>query len=184
MPARRTLQQAEMGLSLLMASLAVFFAAAIVATLLTSPRIVTHPGLPASMWLATGCLIGVSAAFHVANRAVRRENQLRLHRWISLATMLGLLFCAIQAQALYELVTRALTVSDQFRAWLFIGVLVALHTAHVLFGMTVLIVVWIQAHRGRFDHEYYLGLTLCARYWHFLDAVWLAVVATSWALIG
>lgn len=44
--------------------------------------------------------------------------------------------------------------------------------------MVVLFRVVLEAMRGRFDHEFYAGVKLCAVYWRFLDVVWLVMLAT------
>ena len=59
-----------------------------------------------------------------------------------------------------------------------IFVLVLLHAAHVLGGIIALLRTGQQASRGVYDHEHYQPVRHVALYWHFLDAVWLAMFFT------
>lgn len=183
MPAGRTLRQAEMAVNLLIASLSVFFAAGIAAVLLVARRLPQPTSIPWSLWLATVCLLATSFTLHRACRAVRRERQTAFRAWIAAALVLAVGFCAAQSFGMWDLCSRHLAVRTQGQTWILLFVLVGLHAAHVFVGLGILGVVSIRAWGGRFDHEYHLGLTLTARYWHFLDAVWLAVLGTCALLL-
>jgi cytochrome c oxidase subunit 3 len=45
----------------------------------------------------------------------------------------------------------------------------------VLGGIVALAIVTWRTKRQRYDHENYMGVQFAARYWHFLDIVWLAM---------
>lgn len=183
MPAHRTLHQAELAINLLIVSLSVFFLAAIVAVLLVSDRLAQPVAIPGMLWGATACLLGTSATFHYAERAVRREQQRALCGWVLGTAILALGFFAAQSVGLWDLCSRHLQGGAGARSWILLFVLVALHAAHVLVGLGILAVVSLRAWQGRFDHEYHIGLTLTSRYWHFLDFVWLAILGTCAALL-
>ncbi|MFH1681903.1 MAG: cytochrome c oxidase subunit 3 [Candidatus Eisenbacteria bacterium] len=55
--------------------------------------------------------------------------------------------------------------------------LTGLHAAHVLGGLIALAVVTARAHRGAYSAADHAGIELCARYWHFLDIVWIVLFA-------
>jgi heme/copper-type cytochrome/quinol oxidase subunit 3 len=179
---RPTRRQADLAVWLALLSLAVFFAAAIAAVLLIGPRLGGGLGIPVSLHVATALLIATSFALEGALAAVRREHQSMFRRRMGWALALALGFFAIQGVGLGDLCGRHLAAGGNSTGWILLFVLVALHAAHVLVGLGLLGHVTRQALAGRFDHEYHLGLTLAARYWHFLDAVWLAVLATMWCL--
>ncbi len=179
---RPTRRQADLAVWLALLSLAVFFAAAIAAVLLIGPRLGGGLGVPVSLHVATAVLIATSLALEGSLAAVRREHQAVFRRRMGWALALGVVFFAIQGVGLGALCERHLAAGGNSTGWILLFVLVALHAAHVLVGLGLLGYVTRQAFAGRFDHEYHLGLTLAARYWHFLDAVWLAVLATMWCL--
>lgn len=56
--------------------------------------------------------------------------------------------------------------------------LVLIHALHVFGGIIALARTWQQARRGVYDHEHYQPVRHVALYWHFLDAVWLAMFFT------
>lgn len=57
-------------------------------------------------------------------------------------------------------------------------VLILLHALHFVAGMIALTIVTRRGLAGRYDHEYHAGVKLCARYWRFLDVVWIVLFGT------
>ena len=53
--------------------------------------------------------------------------------------------------------------------------LTALHGVHVVAGLIPMAVTTRRAYAGRYSAERHEGVTMCAMYWHFLDAVWLII---------
>ncbi len=165
-----------MAVNLLIASLAVFFAAAMVGMFLVSRPLPQPAPIPVSLWVATALVIATSVALQLAIRSVRRERQAALRFWLITATLLGCLFFAAQGWGLWQMTELHQQINRLSQSWILLAVLVGLHSAHVAVGLGILLYIVRMAIRGRFDHEYYLGLSLTSRYWHFLDAVWLAVL--------
>jgi heme/copper-type cytochrome/quinol oxidase subunit 3 len=54
-------------------------------------------------------------------------------------------------------------------------ILILLHALHVLGGIIALGMVTWRARQGKYDHENYMGVQFAARYWHFLDIVWIGM---------
>ncbi len=54
----------------------------------------------------------------------------------------------------------------------FLYVITGLHVAHLIGGILALTVVLIKSMRGKYSSSDYNGVTVCAIYWHFLDALW------------
>ena len=52
-----------------------------------------------------------------------------------------------------------------------------IHALHVLGGMIFLGFVMYQARRQKYDHERHFAVDNCANYWHFLDVVWVCMLA-------
>ncbi|HEY1923474.1 MAG TPA: cytochrome c oxidase subunit 3, partial [Tepidisphaeraceae bacterium] len=53
--------------------------------------------------------------------------------------------------------------------------LIMVHALHVLGGIVALVIVTLNARRQKYDHENYMGVRFAARYWHFLDVVWIGM---------
>jgi cytochrome c oxidase subunit 3 len=48
-----------------------------------------------------------------------------------------------------------------------------LHLGHLAFGVISMLVTTYKAKKNRYSAKNYLGISLCAIYWHFLDFLWL-----------
>ena len=48
-----------------------------------------------------------------------------------------------------------------------------LHASHMVIGIPIILFYAWQAHRGRFDENYYTPIELTGLYWHFVDIVWI-----------
>jgi heme/copper-type cytochrome/quinol oxidase subunit 3 len=186
LPVRTRSHPAELGLALFLTSLAVLFGASLVAYLvvrLTGERLSSSAtvSLPPVLWVGTALLLAASFALHRSVAAARAEKLARLRRWLLAAAGLALLFASLQAVAVVELIElHAVWLRRQMTLYGIVMVLVALHAAHVVGGLVALGWVVNGAFRNRYDHECCRGLRLCAVYWHFLDAVWLVMLATFW----
>ena len=55
--------------------------------------------------------------------------------------------------------------------------LVIVHALHVIGGVAGLTFLLFGLARQAYDHERYFPVKFCAMYWHFLDAVWLTMLA-------
>jgi heme/copper-type cytochrome/quinol oxidase subunit 3 len=174
----------ELATYLFMVSLAVFFAASLLAYIiirLSGDRISsTAPiGLPPSLWLSTAALLVTSFCLSRALSAIRREKQHAMQRWLLASAVLGFTFLAVQGISVLEIMDAHLVALEK-RMSLYgvVFFLVALHAIHVLGGMFCLATVTIRGYQHRYDHECYRGIKLCAAYWHFLDIVWILMLAT------
>ncbi|MBA4032676.1 MAG: hypothetical protein C0478_17555 [Planctomyces sp.] len=181
-PARRVIVQVEIGVYLMIASLAIFFIGGLAAFLIVrnqTPNLPAGSGeFPAGLWVSTAFLIAGSVSIQKALSAVKRERQLAFRRWLVAAGVLGTLFLISQSLSLWQLLEIHWQVLGKTRIWGFLFLLILLHAIHFLFGLGALLMVIYHGLRGRFDHEFYSNVKLVAVYWHFLDAVWLAMLAT------
>ncbi|MGL4461224.1 MAG: cytochrome c oxidase subunit 3 [Planctomycetia bacterium] len=170
---------AILGMWLFLAALGSFFLASVASYLLI--RLAAHGGpplgtvrLPLSLYLSTGLLIVSSWTMHQALVNVRRERQRPFRRYLAGTLALGCAFLAVQVPSLIQL----LADHDRFmneNVYLYglVMVLVVFHGLHVVGGLIPLAVTTVRAYFDRYDHECHLGVSFCAMYWHFLDAVWL-----------
>lgn len=175
---------AEIGLYVFLASLSVLFAASLIGylfTRLTGERLSTSAAihLPWIIWLSTLSLLTTSFMLHRSLAAVRREKQSDLRRWLLTAFALGCVFLSLQTVSVLELLRlHWIGLERSMTLYGIVMVLVGLHAAHVLGGLVALSVVTVRGFQYRYDHECYRGLRICVIYWHFLDVVWLVMLAT------
>ena len=137
------------------------------------------PRLPNLLLVSTGALMLGSLSLHGMVRAVRAGSCDRAARLAGIGLALALVFLAVQGWAWVDLWRAQLRIQESLYAWSFY-VLTGLHAAHVIGGLPPLLVVWWRARRGRYSPGHPEGAVYCAMYWHFLDAVWLALYATLW----
>ena len=135
--------------------------------------------VPRSLWLSTGLLLVVSAGLHFAIYAAKRSRFIPVMVRTTIALGAALVFLLVQSDAMSYLVlqTRSFDKSA-FSPYPYTVVLAFLHALHVLAGLVGLLIVTTKAYLRLYDHEKHLGLEVCAIYWHFLDIVWVVMLAS------
>lgn len=133
------------------------------------------PDLPSGLWFSTLLLIGCSLAVHLALVGARRDRSGQLRSMLLTTTLLGTLFLGLQAMNWWEFLRQISPEAKIYGAlfYFFTG----LHAAHVLGGVILLLVVTANAFRGRYWALSHAGVRHTALYWHFLDVVWLILLA-------
>lgn len=178
-------ERAEQGAILLLVSLGIFFFASLVLyAIYVVRRVGSEAGaiipfhLPPSFILTTVALIAISVLLHLAVTAVRRERQSDFRLYILIAFCVSLLFFAIQGVGLYWMIQQLLgpfnTMTNLYGFTLF---LVLVHALHVIGGVAGLTLIFFGIAKNRYDHERNFPVRFCALYWHFLDAVWIVMLA-------
>lgn len=123
--------------------------------------------LPWQLGLSTALLVAGSALMHRAGRAARAGQGAAAQRLLVLGGAAAMAFIGSQLWAWQALVDARVVLAGNPAASFFY-VLTALHGLHVLGGL----VAWSVA-----SSEQAWRIELCARYWHFLLAVWLVLFA-------
>lgn len=179
------------GIWLFLASLAIFFLASIllyvvyIAMRVQGDAPFAQPlALPWSFIPSTVLLVGVSFCLEMAYRGAKRDRHKQVRGYMVAACAMGLGFLAIQSDGMKRLLdglAEATTRNESAYGYTFI--LVFLHAAHVAGGMVGLWITARNAMRNAYDHERSIGLRFCTLYWHFLDLVWVALIASFWIAI-
>jgi cytochrome c oxidase subunit 3 len=55
----------------------------------------------------------------------------------------------------------------------FYFIMTGIHATHMIVGLGLFSWLTWQAHKGRFDRDYYNPVEICGLYWHFVDLVWI-----------
>ena len=66
--------------------------------------------------------------------------------------------------------------ADQGHAQLFFSIYFAmtgLHALHMVIGVGILLILIVQARKGRFSASYYTPVDVAGLYWHFVDIIWI-----------
>ncbi len=170
-----------LGMRIFLASLGALFAAAIAGYLVVRVRATNWPPpgmprLPAGLGLATALLLAASVTVHLSLRAMRAGAPTLSSRRLAATLALVAGFLAVQAWNWSALIRLHLTAATNLYGFTFF-MLTGLHAAHVVGGIMLLGVVWMRARRGRYGSGHHPGITYAAMYVHFLDVVWLVLLA-------
>lgn len=126
--------------------------------------------MPWPSWLATGLLVAGSAALQRSVQAARDEDAEGARRWLLAGGSCAFAFVLAQLGSWQALQAARVMLAGNPAASFFY-LLTALHGLHVLGGL----VAWgWTARQPRLDAW---RIALCARYWHFLLALWLVLFA-------
>ncbi len=151
--------------------------------------------LPYLTWLSTAVLLAGSFTIHRAVVAIRREKQDLCLKFLYVTCAIAVLFLAVQSPCMATILQQHLALAEQsaagkspgqlapVSAYGLVFVLILVHALHVLGGIVALAVVTARTRAGKYDHENFLGVQFVARYWHFLDVVWLAMF-TMFMVLG
>jgi cytochrome c oxidase subunit III len=170
----------RIGMACLIAAETSFFGVFIVAYLFYRGKSATGPQ-PADVLstplLATICLLSSSVTISLAVRALRAGLHGAFRTWWLATIALGASFLAATALEWRELIFgRGLTIATNLFGTTFYA-LVGFHALHVTLGLTMLAFVLGAALRGRLGAEHAEHAEVLSWYWHFVDAVWVAVLA-------
>jgi cytochrome c oxidase subunit 3 len=168
-----------MGLAILLVSTGIIFVSLLAAFLarraMGEDWVSMHK--PHLLWVNTGALILSSIALDTSRRALRARNRSRFNLWWTAATALGAVFLAGQLMVWNELRAAGVYVATNPSSSFFY-VLTAVHAAHLIGGMTALIWVDVQAWRLQLGPAKRTAIDICAIFWHYLDALWLILLAS------
>jgi cytochrome c oxidase subunit III len=128
--------------------------------------------------VATVILVVSSFTFQVGVRAAERGHRDRLRRWSLLTLLLGVAFLGMQWWDWSHL---AFSVSSHAYGTMFFA-MTGFHGLHVAGGLALLLVILGRDAQGAYRDGTVAGPEAVAYYWHFVDAVWLALFATLFVL--
>ena len=134
--------------------------------------------LPVQVWISTVIIIVSSLTYHLAQRAIFREDQASARKLLVATTVLGAAFISSQILAWLALTSGGLYVRGNPYAGFFY-ILTAVHAVHVLGGITALGAILLKVWYGVRGDEAILRSKTLAQvvgwYWHFMGALWIVL---------
>ncbi len=128
---------------------------------------------PVKTGVYTACLLSSSITVYFAERSQRRKKPGAV-LWLSATMLLGLVFLYGEMQEYRKLLHENVTVSrDLFGSTYY--TLTGFHALHVTVGLILLGIALSSALRRRSGAPQQTALECISYYWHFVDAVWVAV---------
>ena len=135
-----------------------------------------HLTLPSILWWNTGILILSSVAIDVARRLLRRGRRQEFNYWWTAGTLMGTWFLIGQIVAWKQLAEHGFTlIGNQHSAFFY--VLTWAHAAHVVGALDGVFYVEYRALRFRLGPAGRTWVDVSALFWHFLDVLWLFLMA-------
>ncbi|MYZ49563.1 cytochrome c oxidase subunit 3 [Propylenella binzhouense] len=119
-------------------------------------------------------LILSSVAVWWGERGIRQGSTVRLAIGLLLGSVLGAVFVGIQY---LEWLDKPFVLSADSYSSLYFTI-TGFHMAHVAVGVLILVVLLAWSVLGYFDRVRHAAVSIGAIYWHFVDAVWLAIFFT------
>ncbi|HSG69643.1 MAG TPA: hypothetical protein VLA12_04465, partial [Planctomycetaceae bacterium] len=108
------------------------------------------------------------------------------------ALVAGTLFVAFQIYGMWDLLrsrevlfsesTTEISPSLGVKPYMFVAAF--LHAVHFAVALMFLTYVTLKGLGGRYDHEYYWGVRVCAWFWHALGIMWLAILLLLLVIVG
>jgi cytochrome c oxidase subunit III len=124
--------------------------------------------------VSTFVLLMSSLAMVLALDAVQKANRRGAVIWLLGTALLGALFLGFQAYEFTHFYHEGLRLdTNLFGSTFFI--LTGFHGAHVAVGVMWLLILWIDALRGRLTPKDSLKVEISGLYWHFVDVVWIVI---------
>ena len=120
-------------------------------------------------------LLGSGAAAHWAQRGIERGLAGRLRAGLVVALVLSFAFLFVQSLE-YAKHLRSLTPAESAYGSIFYTI-TSFHLAHVILGVLMLLFVLARAMAGHFDAGRHQAVKNAVAYWHFVDVVWILIVA-------
>ena len=139
------------------------------------------PGYELPVFVAgvnTIILVTSSFTMHWALQAIKRGNRSGLKAGLTLTFLLGFTFLLTQLLE-YSRVGFA-PYTNAFGTIFYC--LTGLHGAHVLVGLTLLLMATVRSFRGHYSPDEHLGVEIPGIYWHFVDIMWIVVYTTVYIL--
>ena len=141
--------------------------------------------LPSGFLVSTLCLLFISVLVHAATRTVRRDRSAETSILLAISAIMAAVFMGMQFYSMTELLGgEALQGGTGKGVAGMIVVLAILHALHVAGGVISLGIVSVRSLMGKYDHERHWPVDFAAQYWHFLDVVWLCMLAAFWLTTG
>jgi heme/copper-type cytochrome/quinol oxidase subunit 3 len=122
----------------------------------------------------TAILLLSSVAVGWAQFNIERDDNRRLCWGLGIGAVLGMVFVVIQY---FEWAGKPFTLASSPYSSLYFTV-TGFHMAHVVVGVIMLWILFAWSAMGYFNRVRYAHIHVGALYWHFVDAVWLAVFFT------
>ena len=130
--------------------------------------------LPTAFFFSTAVIIACSVAFHLAKKAIQKDNRSATTSYLLSTLGLGILFVLLQFVGFEQIVAAGyyFTGSESSITTTFLYVVTVVHLVHLAGGLISLLIIIYNHFKQKYNSTQTLGIELGAMYWHFLDLLW------------
>lgn len=131
--------------------------------------------LPTAFYYSTIVIIGCSITFHLAKKAIQKDNKSATTAFLLATLALGILFVILQFVGFGQIVESGyyFTGSESSITTTFLYIVTVVHLIHLAGGLVSLLIIIYNHFKQKYNSTQTLGIELGAMYWHFLDFLWL-----------
>ncbi len=130
--------------------------------------------LPTAFYFSTAVIIGCSLTFHLAKKAIQKNNQNATTTFLLATLALGIGFVILQFVGFGQIVANGyyFTGAESSITTTFLYIVTVVHLAHLAGGLISLLIIIYNHFKQKYNSTQTLGIELGAMYWHFLDLLW------------
>lgn len=130
--------------------------------------------IPSAFYISTVVILCCSITFHLAKKAIQKDNRNATTSFLLATLALGILFVILQFVGFRQIVDNGyyFTGSASSITSTFLYVVTILHLAHLAGGVISLLIIIYNHFKQKYNSTQTLGIELGAMYWHFLDFLW------------
>ena len=129
--------------------------------------------MPKIFYYSTAVMLLSSLTVQLAHRAFKERRMRQYRGLISLTSVLGLLFLALQVIGFRQLMQSGFVMEGSSGAAQFLYIIFGLHGLHVLGGIVVLLVMFLRAFSSKQRNYNPVSIEIAGTYWHFVDFLWI-----------
>ncbi|TAE73043.1 MAG: cytochrome oxidase subunit III [Bacteroidetes bacterium] len=131
--------------------------------------------IPIMFWITSVVIIVSSLTMHLAYTAAKKNNTKNIKMFMTITSVLGVIFLVGQWYAWAELVQAGVFFAGSKSAptGSFIYVFSGVHGIHIISGLVFLLITLRLAFQNKINSEKTSVIEMCATYWHFLDILWI-----------
>ncbi|HEY6143336.1 MAG TPA: cytochrome c oxidase subunit 3 [Flavobacterium sp.] len=130
--------------------------------------------LPSAFFYSTAVIIGCSVTFHLAKKAIQKDDRKGTTAFLLATLALGILFVVLQFAGFGQIVESGyyFTGAESSITTTFLYIVTVVHLLHLAGGLISLLIIIYNHFKQKYNSTQTLGIELGAMYWHFLDLLW------------
>lgn len=172
----RTARSYKLILLFAMVSMTMMFAGLTSAFVVSKSRVdwLKNFELPTAFFVSTFVIVACSLTFHLAKKAIQKDQQKTTMQWLLLTLVLGISFVVLQFQGFGQIVAKGyyFTGPASSITTTFLYIVTVMHLLHLAGGLISLLIIIYNHYKQKYNASQTLGIELGVMYWHFLDLLW------------